>query len=85
MEEWEIAKCQAKEEIKTILKIRWMTIVEVSEGQQRGEFQLDIKHQDESVLMLVLTLEHHLHTVFQSFHQPVPAMPVLTNLSFVCM
>lgn len=41
-----------------------MTIVEVSEGRQREEFWLGIKHQDEFVLMLVLTLEHHLHAVF---------------------
>lgn len=81
MEEWEIAK----EETKTILKIRFMAIVEVLEGQQRVEFWLCIKHKDEFVSMLVLTLKHHLYRVFQSFCWMLPVTALLANLCFVCM
>lgn len=60
-----------------------MVILEVSEGQKRGEFGLRIK--DEFVLPLVLMLEHHLSSEYQSFWWSLPAAPLLANLCFVCM
>lgn len=52
-----------------------MAIVEVSEGQQRGEFWLCVKHTDVDVRVLVLTLEQHVRSVFQSCCWMLPAVP----------
>lgn len=60
MEEWEVARCQAKEETNTILKIGWGIFYKFLKAK---EIRLCIKYEDEFVLILVFTLEHHLYSV----------------------